>query len=461
MTETARESAILATQTRFKLYDLAKQNWPECQGDPVELSKKLAKKMLESGIYLDNDSRLVGHTKDEHLGSTTKVASGSVSVPPKWAVIDIEDDENMVVGGTSDPRLFHSQEDAKKFAMEMEIYQDWDEDCFDEDGLVIKWEATGFSFKKKGSDIFSFNEEGNEEAILDAGRESKREKKLQNLISEIIDIEKIGDPDEIVPRGMYDNAEELAQSVEIARRSKIRKRRDWINEHAAFRDKSDKVKIKKGGKLPPGIQGIHKTPGLVQLAKQVDLGLASVLIELLDRQVPTIAEVLCRSHVWRTKQDELTEKQGEPRRSLLSQDDIGCRVGSEMGRVAGDMIRFQFSIQPIFDSNGYQIGSLELNRITGLVGRGGWEALPSEVTEEGLSEKGLLGPMVPMVDPMERSDTVSKVLSSSIDAVIFSWNESRHSKRPGFPEDCKGILEDGLHIVTSHDIMAYSMETGN
>ena len=125
------------------------------------------------------------------------------------------------------------------------------------------------------------------------------------------------------------------------------------------------------------------------------------------------------------------------------------------------MIRWQFSIQPVFDSSGSQIGSLELKRIIGLVGRGGWGALPKEVSEETLSEAGLLGPMVPIVDAMERSDTVSQVLSRSIDAVIFRWDEARHASRSGFPEECSGILEDGLHIVTSHDIMAYSMETGN
>ena len=68
--------------------------------------------------------------------------------------------------------------------------------------------------------------------------------------------------------------------------------------------------------------------------------------------------MLCRSHVWRTKEDGLNEEEGEPRTSLLSQEDIGCRVGDDLGRVASDMIRFQFSIQPIFDSSGYQIGSL-------------------------------------------------------------------------------------------------------
>ena len=40
MTETGRESAILAAQTRFNLYDLAKENWPECKGDTVALSQK-------------------------------------------------------------------------------------------------------------------------------------------------------------------------------------------------------------------------------------------------------------------------------------------------------------------------------------------------------------------------------------------------------------------------------------
>ena len=459
MIETGRESAILAAQTRFKLYNLAKETWPECQGDTVELSQKLAKKMLESGIYLDKDSKLVDFTKEEHQDSKSKLDSGTKVTPGKWAVIDIESDEEMVVGGTSNPRLFRSEEEAKSFAMGMEIYQDWHEDCFDEDGLIIKWSATGFAFKHKGGDVFSFSDAEDDQAILDAGRE--RTKKLQGLIREIIDIEKIGDPGEIVQRGMFANAGELAQNIEIARRSKIGRRRDWINQHMGIRDESGKVTIKKAGKVPSGIIGRHKAPGIVKLAKQVDLGLASVLIELLDRKVPTIAEVLCRSHVWRTKQDELPEMKGKPRRSLLSQEDIGCRVGSDMGRVASDMIRWQFSIQPIFDSSGSQIGSLELNRITGLVGRGGWDALPSEVTEEGLSEAGLLGPMVPMVDPMERSDTVSKVLSTSIDAVIFRWDEARHSNRRGFPEECKGILEDGLHIVTSHDIMAYSMETGN
>ena len=170
----------------------------------------------------------------------------------------------------------------------------------------------------------------------------------------------------------------------------------------------------------------------------MDLVLASTLIDLLDREVPTIAEVLCRSHLWRTREDGLHEEEGKARASLLSHDDIGCRIGDDLARVVREMIRLQFSIQPIFDSRGSQIGSLELKRITGLIGRGGWGALPPEVSEDALSEIGLLGPMIPMVDPMERSDTVSQVLSSSIDAVIFRWDEARYSKREGFQRNAGG-----------------------
>ena len=462
MSDTSREKAILAAQARFKLYEMAREKWPESDGDIAYLSEKLAKTMLESGIYLDINSRLVHFSPEEYDLTPVNTASGSKKPPEKFAVIDMESEEDLVVGtdpgvrGTSSPRLFDSAEEAKRFAMAMEEYQDWHEDCFTE--IVFPWNATHISFKKKGGETFSISD-ADEEAILVAGKE--RTKALTDLISGIIDIENMGDPEATIHRGMYHDAEEIGHRVENARRLQISRRWDWILEHRGIRDDSGKIKIKKGGKSPSGKHGNHSNPGIVKFASQVDFELASTLIDLLDREVPTIAEVLCRSHVWRTTEEGLQEEKGQARPSLLSQEDIGCRVGDDMGRVASDMIRWQFSIQPIFDPRGSQIGSLELKKITGLVGRGGWGALPAEVSEEALSEMGLLGPMVPIVDPMERSDTVSQVLSSSIDAVIFRWEEARHSKRRGFPEECRGVLEDGLHIVTSHDIMAYAMETGN
>ena len=456
MSDASREKAILTAQIRFKLYDLARKKWPDCHGDTAQLSEMLAKTLLESGIYQDSNSRLVDYSPAEYDGTTETNPNQSKKTLTKWAVIDMSSEEGLVVGGTSSPTLFNSEEEARSFAMEMEEYEDWHESCFDE--LVIAWNATHLTFKKSRGETFSIAE-ADEESILKASKE--RTKNLADFIAEIIDIEKFGGPEEIIPKGMYHSVDEIGQRVESARRSQISRRWDWIIENRGIRDDSGKIKIKRRGKNPSGKHGKHTNPGKVSFAEQVDLVLASTLIDLLDREVPTIAEVLCRSHLWRTREDGLHEEEGKARTSLLSHDDIGCRIGDDLARVVREMIRLQFSIQPIFDSRGSQIGSLELKRITGLIGRGGWGALPPEVSEDALSEIGLLGPMIPMVDPMERSDTVSQVLSSSIDAVIFRWDEARYSKREGFPEECRGKLEDGLHIVTSHDIMAYSMETGN
>ena len=455
MSDAIREKAILAQQARFKLYDLAREKWPESNGDASYLSEKLAKTMLDSGIYLNENSRLVDFSDEEYEATTATKGNKAKKTPKKWAIINMDSrDELVVLDENGTTLLFNNKEDARQAARDR--FEDYHEDALDE--LVIRWNATHLSLKKNRGNAFSLVNP-DEEPILAASKE--RMKGLTKSILDIIDLERIGDPEAIIPTGMYISAEEISQRVESARRVQITRRWDWIKEHQGVRDASGKYKIKKKGKDPSGKHGKHTNPGEVNLAEQVDFELVSILIDLLDREVPSIAEVLCRSHLWRTKEDGLNEEEGQIRPSLLSQEDIGCRVGDDLRRVASDMIRWQFSIQPIFDSGGSQIGSLELKTITGLVGRGGWSALPVEVNEQALSEAGLLGPMVPMVDAMERSDTVSQVLGSSIDAVIFRWDEARHSTRAGFPEDCHGVIEDGLHIVTSHDIMAYSMETGN
>ena len=137
----------------------------------------------------------------------------------------------------------------------------------------------------------------------------------------------------------------------------------------------------------------------------------------------------------------------------FSRDDIGCRVGDELSPIITDMVRFQFSIQPVFDKYGEQIGSLELKRMMRFMEKGG--NLPIKVSINQLRELELLGPHIPLWDPNTRSEIISDVLSRHIDAVLFHWKESRDSLNENFPKEFRGVLEDGLHIITSHDYMAY------
>ena len=108
--------------------------------------------------------------------------------------------------------------------------------------------ATHLTFKKSRGETFSIAE-ADEESILKASKE--RTKNLADFIAEIIDIEKFGGPEEIIPKGMYHSVDEIGQRVESARRSQISRRWDWIIENRGIRDDSGKIKIKRRGKNPP------------------------------------------------------------------------------------------------------------------------------------------------------------------------------------------------------------------
>ena len=255
MNDQTKEKQILSVQARFRLYDLAKEKWPDSGGDPAKLSERLAKMMLDSGIYLDINSRLVDYTKEEYAVVTETGKSGSKKTNTKWAIIDMGSDEGLVVGndpgvrGTSDPMLFDSRAEAVKYARQMDFYSGQiprHEDCFDE--LVIQWNATHLTFKRSRGEPFSISD-ADDASIRSASKE--RTKELTKLIRDIIDIENIGDPESVIPRGMYHSAEEIAQRVETARRAQISRRWAWINENRGIRDqKLNQIQITKGGRAP-------------------------------------------------------------------------------------------------------------------------------------------------------------------------------------------------------------------
>ena len=220
MSEKISEEAILARQARFRLFDLANERWPESEGDIGRLSENLAKMLLESGIYLDTNSRLLHYSDEDHAESKeNKNTRGGTVVPKKWAVIDMGNEEGLVVGGISRPILFKSKDEAKSHARGMEAYQNWHESCFDE--LVITWTATHFSFKATMVENFPISE-GADEGMMAANM--KRLDSVKDRIEPIIDLGKIGEPEEIIPRGMYASVEEIGEKVDNARRSQISRR---------------------------------------------------------------------------------------------------------------------------------------------------------------------------------------------------------------------------------------------
>lgn len=445
----SKHDAMVISGARIRIYDLAKTGWPECEGDPSKLAETLANLLLNRGIYIDADSRLLHYSTADHRKSKQRTSSGSAIVPPKWAIININDEHDPIIGGIGSPRLFNSKSEAKEYAKK-DLYGHWDEGAIDE--LVIEWDATHFTFMKKGSDSNISFDQPDTDKLSDSNL--SRKQKLQQKIKEIIDPNCIGNPAN-VPRGLYGSLDDLQNKINEIRLHQIKNRWQWIDENKAIRDSSGLMKIKKQGKDPSGKRGSHTNPGKVSFEPEISLELVAILIDLLEKPTPSVSEVLCGSHLWRTQQPELGGTIGETRKSVLSHQEIGCRVNDDLSQIVTDMVKFQFSIQPVFDKKGSQIGSLELKRIMKFLERGG--SLPRTIEDYGLQEDDLLGPVIPIIDPNNRSDVVSEILSTSIDAVIFNWHEDRHGSRSGFPKEFRGVLEDGLHILTSHDYMAYRL----
>ena len=126
-------------------------------------------------------------------------------------------------------------------------------------------------------------------------------------------------------------------------------------------------------------------------------------------------------------------------------------------KVVENMVANQFSVQPIFSKEKVNLGSLELKTLTSFIALNGLKSLPQNIDASQLRDQGLLGNVLPIIDAKVTVDTVSQYLSAgmSTDAIIFEWNSDLHSSI--LPQDCQGILEDGYHIVTSHDLVAYKM----
>ena len=96
--------------------------------------------------------------------------------------------------------LFNSKSEAKEYAKK-DLYGHWDEEAIDE--LVIEWDATHFTFTKKGSDSNISFDQPDTDKLSDSNL--SRKQKLQQKIKEIIDPNCIGNPAN-VPRGLYGSA---------------------------------------------------------------------------------------------------------------------------------------------------------------------------------------------------------------------------------------------------------------
>ena len=428
------ENPIHIEASRARLRRLAKKRW----GDD-KTNDQLATELAE--LVLSEFPANTLHSAS--AGTQLKSEDGE-----NFAVIDLE---GTVIGGFDEPQLMN-KEGAENLARD--TYPTYSDDFIE--SVIIEWDATQIQFRGKGA---TFDLDKNkpisdsdlEKAIRkDQEKMTKAKSGLKGRILTILDENNL-----VIRRGLHKNLDGIIADRDQIRKHRITLRRDWLNDsNNAPRSRNEK------GEWETRLNGNYNceeaggsNPGLVNFEAPIDYLLLSSLIGLF-RDYPPIAVVLCKSQMWMHQTYEEWELL---RPSLLNHPEIGVTEGSNLQKVVENMVANQFSVQPIFSKEGVNLGSLELKTLTSFIALNGLKSLPQNIDASQLRDQGLLGNVLPIIDAKVTVDTVSQYLSAgmSTDAIIFEWNSDLHSSI--LPQDCQGILEDGYHIVTSHDLVAYKM----
>jgi hypothetical protein len=189
----------------------------------------------------------------------------------------------------------------------------------------------------------------------------------------------------------------------------------------------------------------------IKVSKEPDYILATMLLDAISPEKPiSLSEVLAKSHEWRRKTFDLKEK---IRSSIGDADLIGMvREGADFGTLITNMIRHQFDIQPILSNDGKEcIASIELKKV--MLAKTKSRLQIKEVNCEVLEKLGIISPALPLLDAAMTVDKAAPFLSSDIDAIIFRWKKPQNLD----PNDIRNNLAEGLHILTSHDVLASEM----
>ena len=437
------EDRIEISSSRDYLRVLATQRWNT--EDTDVLAKNLVKKLLKEYpvVTIMPQAKLLSYNQDD-LKRAEKLPKKkgrgfADNIVDQYAVIDF-DNEDVFRDDDGNPDL-RDKEGALELAKKE--YPQGDEVFHGHH--VIKWTATHLQFRnKKGIFSLDGSDDITEEEMK--GVADYLEKQIKGIIED-------ADPTTsgVLPRSIYPTIGHLRSEVERIRKTRIDSRIKWIDDEWKRVGQKDLILTRRTSDAPGG-----HNPAEVKLQTAFDYELVAVLLRLFH---PTsIATVLCKSHLLMHG-----EKSGEPKEriSLTEGGIIGVREGEELAPIIKKMVELNFSVQPIFNKYGLTLGTLELKTLTTYITKNGWNSLPAKINVEELKEKKILRRKLPVISPETDVETVAVYLSTEMntDGVLFEWKEETDSGI--LPDDCKGILKDGFHIVTSHDLIAYEMQGGS
>ena len=280
--------------------------------------------------------------------------------------------------------------------------------------------------------------------------------KFSEQVAEQLDaLENLHNTNHLVAKG-YVNSEEYHNHGQTLRNQIIDK---YVQELNNFKDpfeikdgsvtfqEHDKKISKKERKKPNLERFIQSTT--------IDMTLCAAVIDYLsglNTGTESAAEVLSNSHEWRKEKGLET---GDLRKSLINEEKIGGNISGSLKSIVQVMIENQFDIQPLFNENKRCVGCLELNSLSKHMSVHGYNKIGDEINIIKLNEEGLISRPPVIIDAISELHWFGRLLGDGLDAVLFRWEPAENHLHDELNKYKSPKLEPGLHIITSHDILAY------
>lgn len=210
-----------------------------------------------------------------------------------------------------------------------------------------------------------------------------------------------------------------------------------------------------------GLKSIpHKNPAKwVSIEKDPGASFLNALRTiLLDTKVASLAEVLAYSHPILEVEYVTESVVGTPRKPINDNDVHGVFTTSKVEDVIEIMAKKGFDNQPVYcKESGRCIGSIRLREAMKNLYLGRYSNHNTFQNYQDMIKENLMLLPPPMFSPSDSIEYVVSIFNSGCEAVLFEFDKETWLEYGGAPEVTE-VLENGLHILTPHDVVIYFLK---
>ena len=147
-----------------------------------------------------------------------------------------------------------------------------------------------------------------------------------------------------------------------------------------------------------------------------------------------------------------------PRKPINDNNVHGVFTTSKVNEIIETMAMKGFDNQPIYcKDSGRCIGSIRLREAMKNLYMGRYSNHPTFQNYHDMIKENLMLLPPPMFSPTDSIEYVVSIFNSGCEAILFEFDKKTWLEYGGASEVAE-VLENGLHILTPHDVVIYFLE---